>query len=332
MVGAEHTHPDYQDRTVFSLRFIKPPQIPHDESQVAAAQIAPCRSACGQRRRSRSMLLAHWWLPLLSVAIRKADEPPWSQQSSVLTTLGVVVPLVVSIVAAIISAFSAWISTRQLYRAQRSRLGELVDEISRADAEYDRNLLENDFRVNEEIVSNHDLRMEVLARQALELVRSARPRPSSREVIVLANTFGRMNDHETAELLYKQAFAAAAREGPSYLSTIHKEYGLYLFDIGKSENASSQFEEAVKLISSKGGDRSLQRRFQCLGMRAVQHARHGFRIDDADVFLRDAQAALDEVRGEDFREEMRADLRDYQRQIDEAKRRVGKRHSGRDVQ
>ena len=133
-------------------------------------------------------------------------------------------------------------------------------------------------------------------------------------------------------MLYRRAFAAARREGQSYLSTIHMEYGIYLFDIGKYENASSQLAEAVELISSKGGDRSLQRRFQCLGMRAVQHARHGYRLDDADIFLRDAQAALDEVHGEDFREEMREDLRDYRRQIDEAKRRVGKPHRGRDIQ
>ena len=79
-------------------------------------------------------------------------------------------PLTVSIAAAIISAFSAWISTRQLFRVQRTRLGELVDEISRADAEYDRILLENDFRIDEGMVSNHELRTEVLARQALELV------------------------------------------------------------------------------------------------------------------------------------------------------------------
>jgi hypothetical protein len=128
-------------------------------------------------------------------------------------------PLVVSITAAIISAFSAWISTRQLFRVQRTRLGELVDEISRADAEYDRILLENDFRIDEGTVSNHELRTEILARQALELVRAARPRPSSREVIVLANTFSRVNDQETAQTLYGQAFAAARQEGPSYLST-----------------------------------------------------------------------------------------------------------------
>lgn len=231
------------------------------------------------------------------------------------------VPLAVSIAAAIISAFSAWISTRQLYRTQRTRLGELVGEISRADAEFDRNLVENDFKVDEGIVTNHNLRMEVLARQALELVRSAHPRPSSREVIVLANTFWKMNDYETVEVLYRQAFAAARQEGPSYLSTIHKEYGIYLFDIGEYENASSQLGEAIALISLKGGDRSLQRRFQCLGMRAVQHARHDYRLDDADVFLRDAQAVFDEVHGEDFREEMREDLRDYRRQIDEARRR-----------
>ena len=207
-----------------------------------------------------------------------------------------------------------------------------MDEISRADAEYDRSLLENDFKVNEEMVSNHDLRMEILARQALEIVRSARPRPSSREVIVLANTFWRINDHDTAEVLYRQAFAAARREGPSYLSTIHKEYGIYLFDIGEYEKASSQLEEAIALIPLKGGDRSLQRRLQYLGMRAVQHARHGYQLDDADVFLRDAEAAIDEVHGEDFREEMREDLRDYRRQIEEARRRASKRQGRREVQ
>jgi Tfp pilus assembly protein PilF len=141
-----------------------------------------------------------------------------------------------------------------------------------------------------------------------------------------------MNDHETAEALYKQALATARREGPNYLATIHKEYGIYLFDIGKYENASSQLEEAIALISLKGGDRSLQRRFQYPGMRAVQHARHGYRLDDADAFLRDAQAAIQEVHEEDFREEMREDLRDYRRQIDAARQRVGKRQGGREIQ
>ena len=132
-------------------------------------------------------------------------------------------------------------------------------------------------------------------------------------------------------MLYSQAFAAARKEGPSYLSTIHREYGIYLFDIGEYERGSSELGEAATLISQSGGDRSLQRRFQCLGMRAVQHVRHSYRPDDAEAFLREAQAILDEVHGKDFREEMREDLKDYRNQLDDARREVGKRSGRREI-
>jgi Tfp pilus assembly protein PilF len=236
------------------------------------------------------------------------------------------IPLGVSIAAAIISAFSAWTSTRQLHRTQRTRLGELVDEIGRADAEFDRNLTKSNFKIDELVVSYHNLRQEVLARQALELVRTARPRPSSREIVILANTFWKMDDHKTTEMLFKRALHKAGREGPSYMSTVHEEYGVYLFDIGEFEEASAQLVRAAAAISLQGGDRSLQRNFRCLGMRAVQYARHDYQLDEAGRILQDAEKVLDKIQGADFREEMQGDLRDYKSQVREARHRMRKQH------
>jgi Tfp pilus assembly protein PilF len=230
------------------------------------------------------------------------------------------VALVVSIAAVGISAFSASVSTRQFLRTQRTRLGELVSEISRADAEYDRLLEENNDRASPGTVDHHDLRQAVLARQALELLRAARPKPSSRELVLLANTFWRMNDHPTADRLYGQALAEAQREGPSYVSTVRTDYGVYLFDVGRYAEGSAQLGEAVTGSPMPGGDRSRQRRFQTLGMRAVQHARHGYQLDEAEALLRGAQAILDQIQGADFRQEMRDDLRSYREQLAEAQR------------
>ena len=238
------------------------------------------------------------------------------------------VSLVVSIVAVGISAFSASVSTRQFLRTQRTRLGELVSEISRANAEYDQMLADKNFVVGLDVVANHDLRQEVLARQALELLRSARPRPSSREMVVLANTFWRMNDHPTADKLYGQALAEAEREGPSYVSTARSEYGVYLFDIGRYQQGSAQLGEAIAVIPSPGGDRSLQRRFHGLGTRAVQHALHNYQLDEAEAFLREAQVILDQAEGVDFRQEMSDDLRDYRHQLSDARRAAQRRPGG----
>jgi hypothetical protein len=244
-------------------------------------------------------------------------------------TPATIAPLVISVIAVLISAVSAWNNTRQIRRTQRTRLGELIDAITKADADYDKELVHNDYVVHEIIVADHNVRQEILVRQALPLAGVFRRNTSSRELTVLAGTLARIHDFEAADRLYVQALAIARREGPVYLSMVHQDYGNFLFDVGNPEEGSVQLQRAADVLPVPRGDRALQRRFQCLGMRAVRHAEHRYQLNVAQGLIKEAGEILDKVRTQDYRDEMRSDLDDYKAQLKEA---LGTGSSQRDGQ
>jgi Tfp pilus assembly protein PilF len=191
--------------------------------------------------------------------------------------------------------------------------------ISKSDADYDKGVVRSNYAVHEIVVADHNVRQEILARQALPLAESLRRQASSRELTVLAGTLARIHDNEAAHRLYVRALTIAGREGPGYLSNVHQDFGNFLFDVGDLENGSIQLQRAAGVLPAPRGDRSLQRRFQCLGMRAVRHAEYKYQLDVAQRLLEEASELLEAVRTRDYRDEMLSDLKDYKSQLKEAR-------------
>jgi len=223
--------------------------------------------------------------------------------------------IVISMIAIIISAISAWNSVRQIRRTQRTRLGQLIDDISKGNFDYDKELIDRDFSVDERLVSNFWVRQEILARQALAIVPSFRGRISSRELTVLADTLAKINDYDTATDLYLKALKIGAGEGASYLSMIHQAYGDFLFTTGDADGGSCQLRLAVEVFPEPKGDRALQRRFYCVGLRAVRHAEYKYKLDVAQTLLAEASQIIEKVKTQDYRDEMKSDLEDYSEQL-----------------
>jgi hypothetical protein len=140
-----------------------------------------------------------------------------------------IVPVAISILAALVSILSAWISFRNVRQTQRTRLGQLVDEMSKGNWEFDRELEEKGAQVAESVVAGFNVRQEILARQALAIFPSFRGKVSSREITVVAGTLEHIDDYSGANELYMKALKIAQGEGSAYLSMVHQDYGNFLF-------------------------------------------------------------------------------------------------------
>lgn len=228
------------------------------------------------------------------------------------------VPIVISVVAAFISAFSVWNSIRQVRQTQRTRLGQLIDEMSRANWEYDKELEANDLKIAENVVADFNARQEILALQAIGILPSFRGRVSSRELTVIAGVLEHIHDYSTANELYKKALKVAEKEGAPYVSRIHEDYGNFLFVTGKLSNGSHHLKLAADVLPPPEGDRALQRKFYAVGLRAVQHARHQYDLGVASELIAVAEDLLEKVETEDFREEMESDFKEYSEQVKKA--------------
>lgn len=226
-----------------------------------------------------------------------------------------IAPIAISIVSALISAFSALTAVRQSRLARRTRLGQLVDEITKADLEFDRYLADHDDEVPEAYVNGFNDRQEILARQALALLTSFRRRGStSREIDAVANALEHIGDYKNAEGLYRRAVKVGAREGRTYESLAQERYGIFLFKADRPTEGSTCLAEAAELLDETAGDRIRRRKFAALAMRAMMHGRYGHDLDTARQLIEQCRALAAEVRLEDFRVEMQDDLRDYEKQ------------------
>ncbi len=256
------------------------------------------------------------WAFVIGEINRRRNNSATTRVASVTATgWPVVLPIMISVVAALISAVSAWTSIRQSRLARRSRLGQLVDEISKADLEYNRLLADNDDRVADTVVIAFNDRQEILARQALRLLSSFRRAATSREVEVVANALEHLGDYPHARQLYQRAVARARREGPSSESSARERHGIFLFRAGKPTEGSAELARAADVLGEPTGDRLLRRRFDVLAMRAVQHVRHGYDLPQAERLLNEAAGLVDRVTEDVYREEMREALRDYRDQL-----------------
>jgi hypothetical protein len=106
-----------------------------------------------------------------------------------------IVTVAISILAALVSILSAWISFRNVRQTQRTRLGRPVDEMSKGEWEFDRESEEDGAQVAESVVADFNVRQEILARQALAIFPSFRGSVSSREPTVVAGTLGHIDDY-----------------------------------------------------------------------------------------------------------------------------------------
>lgn len=191
----------------------------------------------------------------------------------------------------------------------------MVDEISKADLEFSRTMADNDDQVSEQVVASFNDRQEILARQSLDLLASFRRRATSREIEVVANALEHISDYPNAKMLYERAIKVARREGPAYLSLACERYGIFLFKSNQYDQGSRQLELAATVLDHTDGDRILRRKFAAIAMRAVHHIRYDYELDAAAELLATARRMVDEVRAEDFRNEMLTDLRDYESQL-----------------
>lgn len=221
-------------------------------------------------------------------------------------------PIVISIIAALISGVSAWTALRQSRLARRTRLGQLVDEITKADLDFDRYMDEHDNHVPEDYINNFNDRQEILARQALDLLNSYRRRGStSREIGAVANTLEHISDYPNADDLHKRAVAVGKREGSTYESLARERYGIFLFKADRQPEGSRQLETAASLLDESNGERIRRRKFGALGMRAMMHGRYGYELDTARELLDECRGLIMKMNLDDMRSEMIDDLSDF---------------------
>jgi hypothetical protein len=183
-----------------------------------------------------------------------------------------VLPIAISVLAALISSVSAWNSSRQVRIAERTRFGELVDGMSEANYDHDTALAANDEILDEGAEAAFNARQEILVRQALDPLPRIRRKVSSLEHLIIATALEHLYDRVSARRRFEIAVEAAAREGVTYQSAALQEVGNFLFLDGDKEEGSKQLQRAVEVLPEPKGDRLVRRHFYLHGLRAVQHA------------------------------------------------------------
>ncbi|GAA4909790.1 hypothetical protein GCM10023204_14060 [Actinomycetospora succinea] len=229
------------------------------------------------------------------------------------------VPIVISIVAVVVSAFSAWNSVRQTRLTQRTRFGQLIEEISKVDREFDRLMDENEEIISEFDEINYRNRKEVLSRQALRLRLNHR-QSCSREMTILAECLDYVQDHPQADRMHRRSIKAAKREGPVAVSSARSAYGVFLFAAGKRAEGSTELQSAVDVLPEATSDQLRRLRVRTLALRARQHFDHRHELDVADSVLNEVATLGSAYVLDSYAREFNADMADYRDQARTARR------------